>query len=128
MAVAGAGLCWEFLSRRLGCREETGDVFPTVRIDGVMMLMNGERGSMHLTSAVGERSTASPSHPCFLGLTGEGDAEMRTSLHGWGGEKCIWVAGSMWNRFSLPKRTEHFLCVIHYVSGEEMIKPAKVTI
>lgn len=68
MAVAGAGLCWEFLSRR--CREETGDVFPTVRIDGVMMLMNGERESMHLTSAVGEGSTASPSHPCFLGLTG----------------------------------------------------------
>lgn len=52
------------------CAEKKQDVFPTVRIGGAMMLMNGERESMHLTSAVGERSTASPSHPSFLELTG----------------------------------------------------------
>lgn len=33
------------------------------------MLMSGERGSRHLTSAVGERRAASPLHPSFLGLT-----------------------------------------------------------
>lgn len=60
--AAGAEQYWEFISQRLVCREETGNVFPTVKIDGAMMLMNGERKSMHLISGVGEHMTASPLH------------------------------------------------------------------
>lgn len=97
------------------CRAEARDVFPALRrIDGAMMLMKGEVKSVCLVSGVGECSTTSPVHPSFLpGTNRVSDAGMSVSLHGWTRQKCIWVDGSSRNFPTMPKRTEHFLCVIH---------------